>query len=128
MSDTAWIASGAFASVLLCLIGFCRLIIYEIRREFRALRLEIRMSCNSHHSSSRRGSRPGFRLSQMDGSRNPVSDRLDARLGQIHERVGRMDNRLREVSDEVCRNRDDFNGALRTTEARLLRAISASNR
>ena len=41
MSDTAWVVGGGFASVVLCLIAFWRLITREIRSEFRAFRLEI---------------------------------------------------------------------------------------
>ena len=41
MSDTAWVVGGGFASVVLCLIAFWRLITHEIRREFGAFRSEI---------------------------------------------------------------------------------------
>ncbi|MXX33267.1 MAG: hypothetical protein F4087_04365 [Gemmatimonadetes bacterium] len=115
MSDTAWLVGGGFASVVLCLIAFWRLIKTEIRQEVGVLRTEFRTMRENDlaHLDEKLG---GLRLevergyAHLDEKLGELSDHftrtvdhVDGRITRMGDRIGRLDGRVNRLDGRVTR-------------------------
>ena len=127
MSDTAWLVGGGFASVVLCLIAFWRLIKTEIRQEVGVLRAEFRTMRENDlaHLDEKVGGLQ-TEVAHLDEKMGELGDRftrtvdhLDGRMTRMGDRIGRLDGRVTRLDGRVTRLSDRMDTRFVRMDARM---------
>ena len=101
MNQTAWVAVGGAATIVLCLVTVWRLLKNEIAREVGALRREFTT------------------LRENDFAH------LEKKVADLDARMNRMDERVKEVRTEIRETRRELKSDILATEGRLMEAIKS---